>query len=494
MRDFDVGYRAILRDYFGIDGRPPVYSDKDFERRFRVPRSVFNCIYEAIKDEPFWSRRINATGQPQAYPLQKLVAAFRVLAYGETYDRSDEYTRLSRSTVAVATTKLVDFIVHEYAPMYLRPPNDAELAHILHRNAQRGMPGCIGSIDCSHWPWRQCPRGQAGQYQDYKGRRSVTMETVCDEDLYNWHFFIGCAGSNNDLIVIRQSPLYHSIMSGTWPPDRFEYVVKGRSRRLLYYLADGIYPQYAVFARPYGTAITPQQRTYNRLQEALRKDVERVFAVMTNRFHIALYPARFSTVTRLIATGRAIAILHNMIIRERWDGFLKRRRIAAVGGVPAAVPLGTPGAAVGAGSAAAGNVGPAGGVAVPGCGADGERGDAGGVGVAKGEGGPLGGVAAAGAAGTAAGAGGPAGGLAGAGEAAAGETVGGQHRLPVGVLASHGHPPVAIIPASAPPEGWFARSLVARAAATSTLDHQALCYDLAAHIWKERKTFLAPYL
>eukprot|EP00170_Pyropia_yezoensis_P007080 contig_28879_g7102 len=89
-RDFDVGYRAILRDYFGLDGRPPVYSEADFERRFRLPRAVFECIYSDIKDEPFWARRINATGRPQAYPLQKLVAAFRVLAYGESYDRSDE--------------------------------------------------------------------------------------------------------------------------------------------------------------------------------------------------------------------------------------------------------------------------------------------------------------------------------------------------------------------------------------------------------------------
>lgn len=441
-----------------LDGRPPVYSDKDFERRFRVPRSVFTCIYEAIKDEHFLSRRINATGQPQAYQLQKLVAVFQVLPDGETNDRSDEYTRTSRSNVAVATTKLVDFIVHEYTLMYVRPPNDAELAHILHRNAQCGMPGCTGSIDCSHWPWRQCPRGQAGQYQDYKGRPSVTMETVCDEDLYIWLFFIGCAGSSNDLNVLRQSPLYHSIVSGTWPPDWFEYVVNRRSRRLLYYLADGIYPQYAVFARPYGPAITPQQRTNNRVQEALRKDVERVFAVMTNRFHIALHPARFSTVIRLTATGRAIAILHHVVIRERRDGLLWRRRIAAVGGVPATVPLGTPSIAVGAGSAAAGNVGPTGGMAVPGCGADGERGTAGGAGAATGDGCPIGGVAAAGAAGTATGAGGPAGGLAGAWEAAAGEALGGQRRLPIGVLESHGHPPVAIIPASAPPEGCFARS------------------------------------
>lgn len=93
-----------------------MFSEVDFEGRLRVPRCVFECIYEAIKHNPFWSRRINETRKPQPYPLQKLVAAFRVLANGETYDGSDEYVRLSRSTVAVATSKLVEFIVDEYAP------------------------------------------------------------------------------------------------------------------------------------------------------------------------------------------------------------------------------------------------------------------------------------------------------------------------------------------------------------------------------------------
>lgn len=166
----------------------------------------------------------------------------------------------------------------------------------------------------SAWPsWPNLPS---------EGRRSVTVETGCDKNLYIWHVLIGCQGSHNDINVLRQSPLLHDVMSGAWPPDRFEYVLSGRSRRLLYYLADGTYPQYLIFVRPFPNAITPQQRMINRLQKALRKDMERVFAVLMNRFHMALYPARFSSVTRMIATGRAIAISHNMVIRERRDGFL----------------------------------------------------------------------------------------------------------------------------------------------------------------------------
>jgi len=94
-RDFEGGMPRIMADFFGLDGNEPVYDEATFERRFRVPRVVFERIFADIKDEPFWRQTVNATGRPQAYALQKLVAAFRVLAFGETYYRADEYVRLS---------------------------------------------------------------------------------------------------------------------------------------------------------------------------------------------------------------------------------------------------------------------------------------------------------------------------------------------------------------------------------------------------------------
>jgi len=72
-----------MPDYFGVGGAPPVYDERDFETRFRVPRAVFRRVYMAVKVEPFFKQRINATGKLQAHPLQKVVATFRVIAYGE---------------------------------------------------------------------------------------------------------------------------------------------------------------------------------------------------------------------------------------------------------------------------------------------------------------------------------------------------------------------------------------------------------------------------
>jgi len=58
-----------LRDDIGVNGQPPVYDEEDFERRFRVPRSVFLRISNAVKNRTFFAQRIKATDMLQAHPL-----------------------------------------------------------------------------------------------------------------------------------------------------------------------------------------------------------------------------------------------------------------------------------------------------------------------------------------------------------------------------------------------------------------------------------------
>lgn len=113
-RDFSLGLQSIIRDYFGVSGHEPIYDETDFERRFRVPRVVFMRFFNDIKHEPWWEQRPNATGRLRAHPLQKLVGAVRVLGYGESPDRTDEYVRLSKTTMSLAMKRLVGFILRKY--------------------------------------------------------------------------------------------------------------------------------------------------------------------------------------------------------------------------------------------------------------------------------------------------------------------------------------------------------------------------------------------
>jgi len=55
-----------------------------------VPRGVFRRVPQTVKNEPLFQKRIDATGRLPADPLQKVVAAFRFIAYGEAGDLADE--------------------------------------------------------------------------------------------------------------------------------------------------------------------------------------------------------------------------------------------------------------------------------------------------------------------------------------------------------------------------------------------------------------------
>lgn len=61
----------------------------------------------------------------------------------------------------------------------------------------------------------------------------------------------------------------------------------------------------------------------------MRKKVERLYGVITARFHVALHPARYGIVQQLTATAKAMANLHNMVVEARRARFTGRRRSTA---------------------------------------------------------------------------------------------------------------------------------------------------------------------
>jgi hypothetical protein len=102
-RDFVAGHRRLMLDYFWpfdaerddhSGGFGPVYDERDFERRFRMPRPVFNTIFAAVVEDNEYLRlglKRDATGILGATPLQKVVAAIWQLSLGIGADAIDEY-------------------------------------------------------------------------------------------------------------------------------------------------------------------------------------------------------------------------------------------------------------------------------------------------------------------------------------------------------------------------------------------------------------------
>jgi hypothetical protein len=107
--------------------------------------------------------------------------------------------------------------------------------------------GMLGSIDCMHWPWESCPTALHGQFTGHCHDPTIILEAVASHDLWIWHAYFGMRGSCNDINVLHRSPLFAWLAVGEAPPFNFE--VSGHQYNMGYYLADGIYPQWATFVK-----------------------------------------------------------------------------------------------------------------------------------------------------------------------------------------------------------------------------------------------------
>ncbi|GJV29373.1 ALP1-like protein isoform X1, partial [Tanacetum coccineum] len=95
------------------------------------------------------------------------------------------------------------------------------------------------------------------------------------------------------------------------------YDVNGVTFEKGYYLADGIYPQWAAFVKSFTVARDERNAVFKRRQESARKDVERAFGVLQGRWHIIAQPARAWTVNKLRRIMYTCIILHNMILKNQ---------------------------------------------------------------------------------------------------------------------------------------------------------------------------------
>uniref|UniRef100_A0A0D3CXB4 DDE Tnp4 domain-containing protein n=1 Tax=Brassica oleracea var. oleracea TaxID=109376 RepID=A0A0D3CXB4_BRAOL len=126
----------------------------------------------------------------------------------------------------------------------------------------------IGSIDCMHWEWKNCPTAWKGQYTRGSGKPTIVLEAVALQDLWIWQAFFGPPGTLNDINVLDRSPVFDDI-----------------------------------------------------LQEATRKDVERAFGVLQARFAIVKNPAILWDKRQIGMVMRTCIILHNMIVENERNGY-----------------------------------------------------------------------------------------------------------------------------------------------------------------------------
>ncbi|XP_009120498.3 protein ALP1-like [Brassica rapa] len=285
-------------------------------------KSLFLAIVDRLSQEfEYFQLKEDASERSSLSPLQKCTAAIRQLAYGGAADAIDEYVRMAETTARKCLHHFTAGIIHLFGDEYLRHPTPEDLERLLAVGEQRGFPGMIGSIDCMHWEWKNCPAAWKGMYSRGTDKPTIVLEAVAGQDLWIWHAFFGAPGTMNDLNILDRSPVFEEIINGNAPEVHFH--VNGREYDLGYYLADGIYSKWATFIQSIRLPQGPKPCLFAKRQEFVRKDVERVFGVLQARFAVVRNPSNLWDKNKLGNIMRACIILHNMIVENEQDSYLR---------------------------------------------------------------------------------------------------------------------------------------------------------------------------
>ena len=194
------GNERIYHDYFA---EILVYPPHLFRRRFRMNRPLFFRIQSAVEAyDPYIVQKRDAAGVVGLSSIQKITATLRMLTYEVPTDSVDDYIRIGESTAIESLKRFVKAVVAIFSDEYLRSPNNNDIARLLAIGESRGFPSMLGSVDCMHWKWKNCPTTWHGMYSGHIHEPTNILEAVASYDLWIWHAFFGLPRSLNDINVL----------------------------------------------------------------------------------------------------------------------------------------------------------------------------------------------------------------------------------------------------------------------------------------------------
>jgi len=310
----EQAHETLMRDYF-VD--EPKFGPVWFRERFRMSRTLFLKIVGDIEQRyEYFQEGEDGRGKKSFTAIQKCTSAIKQLATGNPPDNFDDYLCMAARTSRECLDHFCTAVIELYGREFLRRPTSHDVARLYEAHGRKHkIPGMLGSLDCTHFVWRNCPKHLKGQYK--RGDHpypTIMLEAVASQDLWIWHAFFGPPGSLNDVNVLNQSTLYIRERNGTAPNSSF--VVNGRTYKRGYYLTDGIYPRYSTHVKAFPYPTDPKEKKFKKVKESARNDVERCFGVLKGKWKILERKLRQTTVEKIGNIVYACCILHNMVIKD----------------------------------------------------------------------------------------------------------------------------------------------------------------------------------
>ncbi len=265
------------------------FDDKQFTSTFRITREMAdNVLNKIARANPFFQQQCCCNTTNIAIdPKAKLLIVLKHLATGASTQNFVDYHQLSYTTAKQSVLQLCCAVANSKVlrNKYMHSMTCSDVKAIAsHHNRVHGVDGMIGSIDCTHFAWKNCPVAWQGAYHGAKGGPTLVLEALTNYNLHIWEALLLAPGALNDINIWEQSQLLQKFTDGLFIRNvDFCYTVRNEIFTKLWATADGIYPSLARFVKA-PKVPAPGKEYYTNWQTATRKDVERAFGVLKSKF------------------------------------------------------------------------------------------------------------------------------------------------------------------------------------------------------------------
>jgi hypothetical protein len=264
---------------------PNTKEGRMFRRRFRLPFPCFTLLLQICKDYNIFDMKYDTKPILEA----KILGCLRILGRGSCADEVNELSAntLGESTMNYVFKKFIVNMTNRVYNLFINPPQGEYLREVQATYAALGLPGCCGSMDCTHVKWTLCPKGKKHHASGKDGFPTLVFQVVVDHNKRVMHVSQSFLGSVNDKTICENDLFSLGIKHGSLQHVEYElydscgikYRCKGG-----YLIVDGGYIDCICFIDPDKHHLHRDGVLWSEWLESVRKDVECFFGILKQRW------------------------------------------------------------------------------------------------------------------------------------------------------------------------------------------------------------------
>ena len=244
-----------------------------------------------------------------------------------TFTALEELTRVSETSHRLFfLNKFLDWGVRLAQDNIFLPRTEDEYEKVENVYRSKGLPGCVGSIDCVHLRWDKCPAGLLGECVGKEGKPTLAFEVVATNSRRIQSVSGYCHGAQNDKTISKHDRAVKTLRTpGLFLSEKtFGLIVDDtgdtEEHKGSYFICDGGYTMWTCLVPPYKEyEPTSTKEGWSKHVEGLRKDVECTFGILKKRFMVLKNPIKLGKAKHIQEMFVTCCALHNRLLAHDED-------------------------------------------------------------------------------------------------------------------------------------------------------------------------------